>query len=107
MAFTWRSHGFHMQGGMWRNFIGLAVRGVRLVRKSLPSLLGMFLDLPEFESSQVKRWGCFASVRLCLVRFLRFDSHARESAVFFACVCVSLVPLSSVCVLFESVCGLV
>ena len=33
MAFTWRSRGFHMQGGMWRNLIGLAVRGVRLVRK--------------------------------------------------------------------------
>ena len=52
---TWRMRGFHVHMKVWRNCIGLAVRGVRLVRKRLPSLSGTFLALPESELSQVKR----------------------------------------------------
>ena len=53
--FTWRTRGFHVQGEKGKNFIGLAVTDVRLDRKRLMSLLGVFLSLPESKLSQVKR----------------------------------------------------
>ena len=41
-----------------RNFIGLAVTGVRLDRKRLSSLSRVFLALPESELSQSKEQRC-------------------------------------------------
>ena len=56
--FTWVSRGFHVHKEKARNFIGLAVQGVRKDTKRLPSLFGTVLAHSGVVWGQTKGQGC-------------------------------------------------